>query len=131
MSESSGVKRVVLVIEDDDDVRSIVVRALSATYTVQSAVDGNAALKLLATMAPPDAVVCDVMMPGIDGLELAKRIKATPTWSRVPILFLTARGGVADVAAGINAGARHYVVKPFKIADLVAKVERMVKPGSR
>lgn len=123
----ASTKPVVLVVEDDDDIRNLIVRALAPTYTVHSAVDGTAALALLTTLPPPDAIVCDVMMPGIDGYALVRRYRAAPAWAQVPVLFLTARGQAADLAKGINAGARYYVVKPFKISDILAKVEKMVK----
>jgi DNA-binding response OmpR family regulator len=68
------------------------------------------------------------MMPRLDGLALAKGLRKTPGFERVPILFLTAKDSPLDLVAGINAGARHYVTKPFKVAEVVAKVKAMTKP---
>jgi CheY-like chemotaxis protein len=119
-------KKTLLIVEDDADVRAMLVRALSQLYAVSVAANGQEALALVTTMAPADAIISDVMMPGMDGYALARRIKATTGWSHVPILFLTARGAPKDIAAGINAGARHYVVKPFKIAEVLEKLGRMV-----
>jgi DNA-binding response OmpR family regulator len=118
---------VVMVAEDDPDIRSMIVRALGATHTVYEASDGEEARAMLEAMPAPDAIVCDVMMPRLDGLSLAKLLRKDPVLKHVPILFLSARGGPLDVVAGINAGGRHYITKPFKVADLVAKVARMTK----
>jgi DNA-binding response OmpR family regulator len=116
---------VVLVVEDDAEIRGMVVRALGVTHTVYEATDGQEAREILDTIPVPDAIVCDVMMPRLDGLALAKLLRKDPVLKRIPILFLTARTGALDVVAGINVGARHYVTKPFKVADLVAKVKSM------
>jgi CheY-like chemotaxis protein len=116
---------VVVVVDDDSDIRAMLVRALGAKYTVFEAADGLQAHELLQTIAVPDALVCDVMMPRLDGLGLAKMLRKDPVLGRIPILFLTARGSPLDVVSGINAGARHYVTKPFKIAEVLAKVAQM------
>jgi CheY-like chemotaxis protein len=116
---------VVVVVDDDSDIRAMLVRALGLTYTVYEARDGLEAHELLQVIPPPDAIVCDIMMPRMDGLELAKLLRKDPALQRVPILFLTARGSPLDVITGINAGARHYVTKPFKITEVIAKVGTM------
>jgi DNA-binding response OmpR family regulator len=116
---------VVVVVDDDGDIRQMLVRALGTKYTVYEASDGLAAQELLQVIPAPDALVCDVMMPRLDGLGLAKALRKDAVLGRVPILFLTARGSPLDVVSGINAGARHYVTKPFKIADVMAKVAQM------
>jgi DNA-binding response OmpR family regulator len=122
---------VVVVVDDDADIRAMLVRALGVTYTVYEARDGIEARELLDLIPAPDAIVCDVMMPRMDGLELAKGLRKDASLHRVPILFLTARGSPLDVISGINAGARHYVTKPFKIADVVAKVGAMTGAAKR
>jgi DNA-binding response OmpR family regulator len=116
---------VVVVVDDDSDIRAMLVKALGATYTIYEARDGVAARDLLAAIPPPAALVCDITMPRLDGLTLAKELRKNPALSRMPILFLTARVAPLDIIAGINAGARHYVTKPFKLADLVVKVKAM------
>jgi DNA-binding response OmpR family regulator len=121
----SNSARVVVVVDDDSDIRAMLVRALGMTYTVYEARDGLEARELLELLPAPDAIVCDIMMPRMDGLELAKSLRKDATLARVPILFLTARGSPLDVISGINAGARHYVTKPFKIAEVLAKVAAM------
>jgi DNA-binding response OmpR family regulator len=123
--------RVVVVVDDDSDIRAMLVRALGLTYTVYEARDGLEARELLDVLPAPDAIVCDIMMPRMDGLELAKSLRKDATLQRVPILFLTARGAALDVISGINAGARHYVTKPFKIAEVLAKVAAMTGGAKR
>jgi DNA-binding response OmpR family regulator len=117
--------RVVVVVDDDADIRTMLVRALGLQYTVYEARDGLEAKGLLEVIPAPDAIVCDIMMPRMDGIELAKSLRKDATLQRVPILFLTAKGSPLDVITGINAGARHYVTKPFRIAEVLAKVATM------
>jgi DNA-binding response OmpR family regulator len=121
---------VVLVVEDEDELRVMLAKMLGATFTVYAASDGLAALDLLAQIPTPDAIVLDVMMPRLDGLAVGKSIKTDPRLERVPILYLTAKTGPYDIVAGINAGARHYLTKPFKMPDLLARLNAMVaKPA--
>jgi|SRR5579883_412229 len=117
----------VLVIEDDPEVRQLIVRALGATYTVYEASDGADALELLAHMPQPDLILCDVMMPRVDGFMFARRIKAHREMARVPIVFLTARTDPMSVVEGINAGARQYLMKPFKMNELMERVGKILK----
>ena len=116
---------VLLVVDDDPDIRAMLLHALGKTYTIYEAGDGLEAKEVLDAIPAPDAIVCDVMMPRLDGVGLAKLLRQDKILQRVPILFLTAKGGAMDIIAGINAGARHYVTKPFKIAEVVAKVALM------
>ncbi len=97
-----------------------VMRALGEVVT---AVDGQDALEKARSRAP-DVVVTDLMMPRMDGLTLARHLKHDPSLSRVPVVMLTARTGPRDVIAGINAGARFYVTKPFKTEELILKVQK-------
>jgi DNA-binding response OmpR family regulator len=122
---------VVMVIDDDAEIRTMLVRALGLTHTVYEASNGEDARAILDVIPVPDALVCDVMMPKLDGLGLAKSLRQDNALRRVPILFLTAREGPLDVVAGINAGAKHYVTKPFKVADVVAKVKAMTEKTRR
>jgi DNA-binding response OmpR family regulator len=122
---------VVMVIDDDPEIRGLLVRALGVTHTVYEAGDGKEAWAMLGAMPAPDAIVCDIMMPGLDGLTLAQHLRKDPALKRVPLLFLTARSAPLDVIAGINVGARHYVTKPFKVSDLVAKVTAMTSRSGR
>jgi DNA-binding response OmpR family regulator len=118
---------VILVVDDDPDIRTMLLHALGKTYTIYTAGDGQEAKDVLDAIPAPDAIVCDVMMPRLDGVALAKSLRKDKDLQRVPILFLTAKDGAMDVVAGINAGARHYVTKPFKVVDVIAKVKSMTK----
>ena len=118
---------VLVVVDDDPSIRAMLLHTLGKTYTIYEARDGQEAKDILEAIPAPDGIVCDVMMPRLDGVELAKALRKDKALQRVPILFLTAKDGAMDVIAGINAGARHYVTKPFKIAEVVAKVALMTK----
>jgi CheY-like chemotaxis protein len=127
MVPMSGEKKLILIIEDDDSVRMLLTRALGMRYQVEVARDGNEAIERLQRRPIPDLLICDIMMPGVDGLTVAKRAKASPHLRQVPIVFLTAKTTPNDVIQGINAGARHYITKPFKLNDLLAKVTSALK----
>jgi DNA-binding response OmpR family regulator len=123
---SRTAKPMVLVVEDDDALRWMLVRALEGSYNVIEAQDGRAALDLITKVRPPDAIICDMMMPRVDGVSFVRALKRIPRLMSVPVLFLTARDSTIARLEGINAGVRHYVTKPFKIADVLAKVEKMI-----
>lgn len=116
-----------VVVDDDDDIRSMLVKALGTTYAVYEARDGDQARQLLEILPAVDGMVCDVMMPRMNGVTLAQLMHKMPKVAHVPILLLTAKGDPIDVIAGINAGARHYVTKPFQLADVIARVKAMTK----
>jgi|SRR5580658_79548 DNA-binding response OmpR family regulator len=120
--------KTVLVVEDDTDVRGLVVTTLKAKgYKVWEAADGLQASELLGRLPElPDLLICDVMMPTIDGFSLAKLIRARAELKAIPIIFLTAKTSPMDVVQGIKLGARHYIQKPFSIKDLLDKVEKTV-----
>jgi DNA-binding response OmpR family regulator len=121
-------KKLVLVVDDDASIRALVVTALTAKgYEAVQAGDGMAASEMLARMArPPDLIICDVMMPNVDGFSLVRSIKKTEALRAVPVIFLTAKIGALDVVQGINLGARHYMPKPFGIKELLGKVEKAI-----
>jgi two-component system, OmpR family, response regulator MprA len=114
----------VLVVDDDPAVLSLLRRALVlAGYDVLAAENGEAALSLAATQEPV-LVVLDVMLPGIDGFTVAQRLRAAgPT----PILMLTARDTVPDRVAGLDSGADDYLVKPFSVEELLARVRALLR----
>ena len=126
MTATSSKKRI-LVIEDDDAVRTLLARQLETQYEVHQASNAQDAFQKLGTIAVPDLILCDVMMPGMTGIQFAKRLKASNEHKHVPIIFLTARTGALDVIEGINAGARHYITKPFNMRDLLDKVAKAMK----
>jgi len=115
----------VLVVDDDAPVRRMLERTLGAEgYDVQTAADGGAALAAV-ERAVPDLLVVDVAMPGLDGLALARRVRGKRL--ETPILMLTARDGVADRVAGLDAGADDYLVKPFAPEELLARVRALMR----
>src|ERR1700736_50326 len=119
----AGVRRI-LVVDDDPMVATTVQRVLRPEgYEVDVALGGEAALEQ-ARANRPDLVVLDLMMPGIDGLEVCRRLRAGGT---LPILMLTARSGTADRVRGLDLGADDYLVKPFAYAELLARVRALLR----
>lgn len=115
----------VLVVEDDRAVRDAIERALSFEgYSVVTARDGAEALAAVIN-DPPDVIVLDVMMPHVDGLETCRRIRARGI--TIPILILTARQEVSDRVAGLDAGADDYMVKPFALEELLARLRALLR----
>jgi DNA-binding response OmpR family regulator len=114
----------VLVVDDEPIVREIAVRYLErAGYTTREAGDGRTAKRLL-EQEPPDLVVLDVMLPGVDGLELCRWIRAR---SELPVIMLTARGEEADRIVGLELGADDYITKPFSPRELAARVRTVLR----
>jgi two-component system response regulator MprA len=113
------------VVDDERAVREAIERALGYEgYRVEHARDGAEALEVLSNN-PVDAVVLDVLMPKMDGIELCRRIRATG--DTTPILMLTARESVSDRVAGLDAGADDYLVKPFALRELLARVRALLR----
>ena len=117
----------ILVVDDDAAVRESLGRALRLEgYDVELASDGAEALERLdANGDDPDLVVLDVLMPNVDGLEVCRTLRRSG--SRLPVLMLTARDEVSDRVAGLDAGADDYVVKPFALAELLARVRALLR----
>jgi two-component system response regulator MprA len=117
----------ILVVDDDQAVRDSLRRALSLQgYDVELAADGEEALfKLRTNPHATDLLVVDVLMPRVDGLELTRRLRSDG--SELPILMLTARDQVADRVEGLEAGADDYLVKPFALEELVARVRALLR----
>jgi two-component system response regulator MprA len=115
----------ILVVDDDRAVRESLRRSLQFNgYTVQLAGDGQQAMEVLATQRP-DAMVLDVMMPRVDGLEVCRRLRGTG--DDLPILVLTARDAVSDRVAGLDAGADDYLPKPFALEELLARLRALLR----
>ena len=118
----------ILVVDDERAVRESLRRALELEgYEIELAADGQEALQLLETNgdAQPDAVILDVLMPGVDGLEVCRRLRRSG--NRVPVLMLTARDEIENRVAGLDAGADDYVTKPFALEELVARVRALLR----
>jgi two-component system response regulator MprA len=117
----------VLVVDDDRPVLAMLERTLAAEgYDVRTARDGPGAL-VAVERAAPDLIVLDVMLPGMDGLAVARRLRARGL--ALPILLLTARDAVAERVAGLDAGADDYLVKPFAAEELLARVRALLRRG--
>jgi len=112
-----------LVVEDHLDMRAYLADQLGAWFSVSTAAEGAAALELVSS-APPAVVVSDVMMPGVDGLELARRLRAEPATAAIPILLVSAKTDEAARVEGLSL-ADDYVTKPFSARELVARVRRL------
>ena len=116
----------ILVVDDERAVRESLRRALELEgYEIELAVDGSEALDRLASSEEPDAMILDILMPGVDGLEVCRRIRGT--CSKLPVLMLTARTEVEDRVAGLEAGADDYVTKPFALEELLARVRALLR----
>ncbi|MCS6939899.1 MAG: response regulator transcription factor, partial [Roseiflexus sp.] len=118
----------ILIVEDEAEIAGYLRRGLTFEgYNVEIAADGRQALDI-ARERPPDLVVLDLMLPGIDGLEVARRIRAA---SDVPIIMLTARDAVPDRVAGLEAGADDYLIKPFAFEELLARIRVQLRRRQR
>jgi two-component system, OmpR family, response regulator MprA len=116
----------VLVVDDERAVRESLRRALELEgYEIELAADGREALGRLEAEAQPDAVVLDVLMPGVDGLEVCRALRRSG--SSVPVLMLTARTEVDDRVAGLDAGADDYLTKPFALEELLARLRALLR----
>ena len=118
----------VLVADDNADMRDYLTRLLAPFWTVESVSDGSRALAA-AQARPPDLVLADVMMPGIDGFELLRAVRSDVDLRMVPVILLSARAGEESRVAGIGAGADDYVVKPFSAQELLVRVSTHVQRG--
>lgn len=117
----------VVVVEDDPDLRHLIVKAIGDRYTVYEASDGVEGIAVLHSLKHVDLVITDVMMPRLNGVHMARWLKSMPSTHKIPIVFLTAKDSVADVVDGINSGARQYLTKPFKVSELVERVQHILR----
>ncbi|MDO9067965.1 MAG: response regulator, partial [Deltaproteobacteria bacterium] len=116
----------ILVVDDDPHVLFLISELLIRdNYQVIQASDGLTALGQIRQMLPALAVL-DVMMPGLNGFELCRRIKNDPLTMDIKVIMVTAKTSGKDMAAGLAAGADHYITKPFKMAELSAKIKELI-----
>lgn len=121
------VKRSVLVVEDEEDIRELVsYTLLKEGYQVTSVASGEEALAIAAAQ-PPDLVLLDLMLPGIDGLTVCQRLRSAPATAAVAIVMLTAKGEEPDIVTGLNVGANDYITKPFSRNVLTARVRAVLR----
>ncbi len=125
MSQSSASNSYVAIVDDDPAIRSALGRALRMeNYDVELFEDGSSALRAVQLRAP-DAIVLDLQLPDLDGLEICRRIRRAG--DATPILMLTARDAVNDRVEGLDAGADDYLVKPFDLAELLARLRALLR----
>lgn len=118
----------ILLIEDDTSVASLIIRSLSEEgYEISLAPDGTTGLEM-AMIRDFRMVILDIMLPGINGLEICRKIRSAG--NNIPILMLTALGTTQNIVAGLDSGADDYLVKPYKLAELQARVRSMMRRGS-
>lgn len=120
-------ERLVLVVDDDQDVAETIERTLRRNqYQILVAHRGADALQLV-RQRQPDLIVLDIMMPGMSGIDVCRHVRANPDLARTPILFLTARGEIADKIEGFESGADDYLTKPFDLRELELRVNALLR----
>lgn len=120
-------RKTVFVVEDEEDVLDLLCYHLKREgYAVNTAVDGEDALKEIPRRMP-DLVLLDLMLPGVDGLEVCRRLKSDPATAKIPVIMATAKGEESDVVIGLELGADDYVTKPFSIKVLIARVRTVMR----
>ncbi len=125
MSHVASAKKV-LVVEDDTAIAGLLCRSLeNEGYYVEAVHDGEAGLVKCVEFRP-DVILLDVNLPKLDGFSVAKKLKSVEQLKTIPIIFLTAKDRPQDMIQGIQAGAKHYLTKPFKLDDVLAKVRKLV-----
>ena len=117
----------ILIVEDDPQIARIVqIKLKNNGFTVHHASDGGAGLAAVRTLRP-DLVLLDVMMPVMDGFQLLRAIRSEPDLAGLPVIMLTAKGQERDILTGFKDGATDYIVKPFSPAEVVARVQRLLR----
>jgi two-component system phosphate regulon response regulator PhoB len=136
-SEKTGDKAVasIVVIEDEADIRQVIEINLAAEgYSVQCAADGQSGLELV-RREKPDLVLLDLMLPGLNGLDICRELKGDAATRQMPLIMVTAKGEESDIVLGLGLGAEDYITKPFRVNELLARVKAAfrrreeLKPG--
>jgi len=121
------VRQSVLVVEDDEDIRELVgYNLLKEGYQVAGVASGEDALTAVESKTP-DLILLDIMLPGLDGLRVCRKLKENPKFQSIPIIMLTAKGEEPDIVAGLNMGADDYVAKPFSPKVLLARIQAVLR----
>lgn len=124
-------KKTILVVEDEEDILALLhFNLLKAGYQVECAACGEEGLQMIET-ASPDLLLLDLMLPGIDGLEICRRLREDETTAVLPIIMLTAKGEEEDVVRGLELGADDYVTKPFSNKVLLARIQAVFRRRSQ
>lgn len=122
-------KKQILVIDDDADIRELISYNLTKNgFAVSSASSGEAALERLRNELP-DLIILDLMLPGMDGLDICRKLRQAPRTAALPIIMLTARDEDADIVTGLELGADDYVIKPFSPRVLIARIRATLRQG--
>jgi len=120
-------KEKILVVDDEEDILELIQYNLSREgINVHSALTGEEAIEKALTIIP-DLIILDLMLPGIDGLEVTKKIKQNPVTREIPVIMLTAKGEEADVVTGLELGADDYITKPFSPRILIARIKAVLR----
>jgi two-component system phosphate regulon response regulator PhoB len=122
-------KATILVVDDEEDIRELLeLNLVQAGYKVLSCETGEQALEIAGSKLPT-LIILDLMLPGIDGLEVCKKLKSTLKTEHIPIVMLTAKGEEVDIVTGLELGADDYITKPFSGKVLIARVRRILRKG--
>ncbi len=119
----------IIIIDDNPDIRNYIEQNLNKKYNILSAANGQEGFEIISSRKP-DIILCDVMMPEMDGFELCSRIKTTEELKHIPFLLLTAKTGIDNKLKGLEAGADDYIIKPFYIEEIDLKVRNFLKKKS-
>lgn len=116
----------ILIVEDEESLLKLEsILLTSKGYDVKGVIDGASALKSV-NENPPDLVVLDIMLPGIDGFEVCRQLKANPSTARIPVVMLTAKKSTQDYNRGLEVGAEAYLTKPFKSAHVIETIASLI-----
>lgn len=121
----------IVAVDDEADVLATLGRAIESNDIRVRLVNISADAEEIIEQEIPDLVILDIVMPGIDGITLCRRLRDNPRFVGLPILFLTAKGRTDDIVAGLDAGADDYIVKPFHVSELRARVTALLRRGQR
>ena len=129
-TDDSPDKPILLIVEDNHEVRNYIINILTADYNIIEAKDGKGGM-LQAFEQIPHLIISDIMMPGIDGLQLCSQLKSDTRTSHIPIILLTAKSGLPDKIEGLETGADDYIMKPFEAAELKARIKNLLEQRKR
>lgn len=117
-------------VEDDKNVRELAVYALAHAGIEVEGIANDEEFRAACTRRRPDVVVLDIMLPGVDGLEILKRIRQTPGLSRVPVMMVTAKSTELDIVTALDGGADEYLTKPYGMMEMVSRVRALLRRAS-